>query len=322
MRPPRPTPSAPTSSGRPDVPRPVWPTPCTDRVSTGDIWPRVADSSPVTVSRRTLLGATGAAGLVTAAGGYRVLGDRRRRRPPLPAPGKSGIKHVVVVMMENRSFDHFLGWLPTAHGKQAGLSLRRPVRRPAPHPPPRHHRRCGFNDPDHSYEGGRIELERREVQRLAPGRAERQPLDRLLRAGRPGLPRQAVPDWTTFDRYFSAVHGRDLPQPLLPARGAHRPAPQRRPPPQPAVPLPDHLGPADAKGVAARYYFADVPFTAFPVRLKHGPTNKQPFAQFLTDAAAGNLPRSPTSTRASPTRTAASPTTTTRMPTSGPARTS
>src|SRR6185312_2611518 len=29
---------------------------------------------------------------------------------------------VVVLMMENRSFDHLLGWLPGAEGKQAGLS--------------------------------------------------------------------------------------------------------------------------------------------------------------------------------------------------------
>src|SRR5438034_8850845 len=30
---------------------------------------------------------------------------------------------LVVVTMENRSFDHFLGWLPNADGKQAGLSF-------------------------------------------------------------------------------------------------------------------------------------------------------------------------------------------------------
>jgi len=27
----------------------------------------------------------------------------------LPEPGSSGIEHVIVLMMENRSFDHFLG---------------------------------------------------------------------------------------------------------------------------------------------------------------------------------------------------------------------
>src|SRR5664280_248606 len=41
----------------------------------------------------------------------------------LPAPASSGIEHVIVVTMENRSFDHFLGWLPNAVGKQSGLSF-------------------------------------------------------------------------------------------------------------------------------------------------------------------------------------------------------
>ena len=34
--------------------------------------------------------------------------------PDLPSPANSGIEHIVVVTMENRSFDHFLGWLPNA----------------------------------------------------------------------------------------------------------------------------------------------------------------------------------------------------------------
>src|SRR5579872_2233102 len=75
----------------------------------------------------------------------------------LPAPEASGVEHVIVVMMENRSFDHFLGWLPNADGRQGGLSYPDP----AGHP----HRTfeqdqlngCGFNDPDHSYGGGRIQ---------------------------------------------------------------------------------------------------------------------------------------------------------------------
>ena len=83
---------------------------------------------PVTISRRRLLGTAGAAGL--AAGGARWLPTaperrrRARRGPPratrrCPPPADSGIEHVVVVMMENRSFDHFLGWLP-GRRRQAG----------------------------------------------------------------------------------------------------------------------------------------------------------------------------------------------------------
>jgi phospholipase C len=41
----------------------------------------------------------------------------------LPKPNKSGIERIVLVTMENRSFDHFLGWLPGANGQQGGLSF-------------------------------------------------------------------------------------------------------------------------------------------------------------------------------------------------------
>jgi phospholipase C len=40
----------------------------------------------------------------------------------LPTPETAPFDTVVSVMMENRSFDHLLGWLPGADGKQAGLS--------------------------------------------------------------------------------------------------------------------------------------------------------------------------------------------------------
>ena len=41
----------------------------------------------------------------------------------LASPADSGIEHIVVVTMENRSFDHFFGWFPNADGKQAGLTF-------------------------------------------------------------------------------------------------------------------------------------------------------------------------------------------------------
>ncbi len=40
-------------------------------------------------------------------------------------------------MMENRSFDHYLGWLPGADGRQAGLDVHRQARRQARDPPAR-----------------------------------------------------------------------------------------------------------------------------------------------------------------------------------------
>src|ERR1051325_5530565 len=78
---------------------------------------------------------------------------------PLPSPENSGIEHIVVVTMENRSFDHFLGWLPNADGKQAGLTYvdssgaSHPTHTLAPD-----WTGCGSHDPDHSYAGGRVEV--------------------------------------------------------------------------------------------------------------------------------------------------------------------
>ena len=48
---------------------------------------------------------------------------RRQRRVQLPSPRNLPIDTFVVLMMENRSFDHYLGWLPGADGRQAGLQF-------------------------------------------------------------------------------------------------------------------------------------------------------------------------------------------------------
>src|SRR5690349_4876964 len=70
------------------------------------------------LTRRGFLGTAAAAALSAHPLGRRAL----ELGTALPAPKKSGLDHVVVVMMENRSFDHMLGWLPGADGKQAGLT--------------------------------------------------------------------------------------------------------------------------------------------------------------------------------------------------------
>ncbi len=63
-------------------------------------------------------------------------------------------------MMENRSFDHYLGWLPGADGRQAGLRFTDKQG----HVHETHwlgnlYQSCGFLDPDHSWQGGRTELD-------------------------------------------------------------------------------------------------------------------------------------------------------------------
>ena len=80
--------------------------------------------------------------------------------PDLPSPRNSGIEHIVVVTMENRSFDHFLGWLPGAEGMQAGLSY--PDSAGVLHPTfplAPDYQGCGHPDPDHLAVAARDESE-------------------------------------------------------------------------------------------------------------------------------------------------------------------
>ena len=78
----------------------------------------------------------------------------------LPPPSRSGIEHIVVVMMENRSFDHFLGWLPNADGRQEGLTyLDATGTAHSTHPLAPDFTGCSHPDPDHSYAGGRVQYD-------------------------------------------------------------------------------------------------------------------------------------------------------------------
>ena len=72
-----------------------------------------------TASRRhfikSIAGATGAAALGGAPFGASAREEKKARGGQF-----TDIQHIVLVMMENRSFDHFLGWLPGANGIPAG----------------------------------------------------------------------------------------------------------------------------------------------------------------------------------------------------------
>src|SRR5215213_9271387 len=110
---------------------------------------------------RTAVGAGLAASAATVLSPETLVAEaaRRQRRAKLPSPRNMPIDTFVVLMMENRSFDHYLGWLPNADGRQAGLSYTDlngqtfETRRLAPD-----WQGCGHPDPDHSRSGGIAQL--------------------------------------------------------------------------------------------------------------------------------------------------------------------
>jgi phospholipase C len=72
--------------------------------------------------------------------------------------GSRGIRHIVVLMMENRSFDHFLGWLPGADGRHDLAFVSAVDGKTYPnYPLAPDFQGCGYSDPDHSWEGFLVE---------------------------------------------------------------------------------------------------------------------------------------------------------------------
>jgi phospholipase C len=237
-----------------------------------------------TISRRTVL----QAGIgVVAAGAGAGLAARPAAAAGSALPGNpdtSGIDHIVVVMMENRSFDHFFGWLPGADGRQGGLTFT--DRAGVEHPTHRltDFQGCDNSDPDHSFDGGRAALNggacdgwlRTGANDLfAIGYYQRSDLD---------FHRNAAPQWTAFDRYFSATMAETYPNRLY----QHSAQTDRIQNSTDISTMPTIWDRLIAAGISARYYFSDVPFIAL-YGSKYLPISAS-YPQFLADAAAGTLP--------------------------------
>jgi phospholipase C len=114
-----------------------------------------------------------------------------------------------MLMMENRSFDHFLGWLPSADGKQSGLSYTDSAG--VPHPTYRlapDFQGCRFHQPrndwqfaQRQYNGGRCD-----GWLLTAPQRETFPIGYYTAADLPITATLAI-GHTTLDRYFCSMMG-------------------------------------------------------------------------------------------------------------------
>jgi phospholipase C len=204
----------------------------------------------------------------------------------LPPPEQTGIEHIVVVMMENRSFDHFLGWVPGANGRQAGLTYI--GRNGAPQSTYRltsDFQGCGHPDPDHTYSGGRQEYDNGACDGwLVAGQNDAFAIGYYTAADLAFLG-QAVPQWTTFDRYFSAIMAQTFPNRIY----QYSAQTDRINNSAELVRLPTIWDRLADKGIDARYYYSNLPFVALwgtkYLGISYG------LSQFLTDCATNNLPQ-------------------------------
>jgi phospholipase C len=202
-----------------------------------------------------------------------------------PPPTLSGIQHVVVVMMENRSFDHFLGWLPNADGRQAGLTYTDDdgsVLATMPLRPD--FQGCSHPDPDHSWAGGRVQYDGGAMDGfLRSGMNDAYAIGYYEEQDRPFFGAFARA-YTTCDRFFAAILAEDVPEPRLPARRPDRPAREHDGPLDAA----DDLGPARRQGhqrIVLLLGRPDAGALGAQVSADHAFIRRVP-----RDAAAGTLP--------------------------------
>ena len=190
----------------------------------------------------------------------------RRTRVNVPSPRNLPLDTIVVLMMENRSFDHYLGWLPGADGRQSGLTYRDAAGNPHDtHRLTPDFQGCAHPDPDHSWLGGR--------QQLDGGR-----MDGFLRSGEndafsigyyaeqdlPFIPAVARA-FTTFDRFFCSLLASTYPnREYMHAAQSYGMIDNTLPVGPTGLGFPDTtiFAALAAAGVSNRYFYTDIPVSA------------------------------------------------------------
>ena len=270
------------------------------------------------MDRRAFLGSSLAAagGIVLGGSGLRDL-TLTRSRPMRTSPerlfdlpaAEAPIDTVVVVMMENRSFDHLLGWLAEDHGyleegkRRHGAdfhvigSTDERYRTPDGKGHPTRNvlaletadplRGCSYGVPGHSWKNGRVQ---RDKGFLAKGSGnDDYAITYFDGKAFPGH-RAVAENFTILDRYHASLLGPTFPnrQYLHSAQSEGRKAD-----PGPlktgiykAETIWDRLG---AAGVPATYYYTDLPLLRlWGTRMK---PYIAPLDRYFEQAAAGTLPR-------------------------------
>ena len=213
----------------------------------------------------------------------------------LADPSKAPFDTVVVVMMENRSFDSLLGWLPGADGKQAGLSYvdSTGASHDTWHLAP-DWQGCTFQDPFHTvpamntaFDGGKVDG----FLKLQPV-GDHFPIGYYLADDLPVLASIAQ-GYTLFDKYFCSLLAPTWPNRFY-QLSATTDVYETGFFPTGDQPRPSNLDLAifdrtNAAGLTSRYYSPGEPMTGLYASKKYDSLTV-PYSQFLSDAKDGKLP--------------------------------
>ena len=219
-----------------------------------------------------------------------------QERQWLPSPRNLPIDTFVVLMMENRSFDHYLGWLPGADGMQTGLSYRDSAGVSHPtHALGADLQGCAFNDPDHSWEGGRTELDGGACDGwLRAGMNDAFSIGFYAKdlAGPLKFIQTAAQTFTTFDRFFCSLLGPTFPnREYMHAAQSYAQITNTRPDQagyRNGFPDATIFAAAKAAGKSVGYFFNDLPVSA--LWGSSGLQRSMDIQSYHEMAAAGTLP--------------------------------
>ncbi|MEA2273914.1 MAG: phospholipase [Solirubrobacteraceae bacterium] len=243
----------------------------------------------------------GLAGMATLLPANALIAQAARaQRSALPGPSNMELDHVVILMMENRSYDHYFGWLPGADGVQ-DVTYRNAQGQDVP---TRHFDQlagdadfqgCGHPDPGHGWDAGRVQLQSGFI---ANGSGNDEFALTYYNEGELGFIHDAAKAYTIYDRFFCSLLGPTWPNRYYKWSAQSGGLKDNSPPVATLgnqwetifdralannptnLPLPNAL--------RANYYASDLPFAAV-----WGPRAVpwcRPAAEFFVDCAAGLLP--------------------------------
>ncbi len=239
----------------------------------------------MSVNRRDFLRRAAGASAAAFAG---TLSEARPEAHPLeaalPDPDASGIEHIVVVMMENRSFDHLLGWMPNANGRQAGLSYPDNNGNLQPTQRLNYFVGCSHPDPDHSYAGGRSEYDGGKMDGwLRTGSNDSFSIGYYEEADLP-LFSTLARNYITLNNYFPSILSSTFPNRVF----QHAAQTDRLNNSLDLSTLPTIWDRLRDAGVVSRYYYSNVPFLSLWGTKYIGISAL--YEDFKADALAGDLP--------------------------------
>jgi phospholipase C len=209
-----------------------------------------------------LAGASAGAGMLLDPETLVAEAAARQRRVALPSRRNLPIDTFVVLMMENRSFDHYLGWLPGADGRQAGLSYTDSAGRTfQTHRLTPDFQGCDFLDPDHSWEGGRIQLDGGRNDGFLRAQSDVFSIGYYAEKDLPFIPSVARA-FTTYDRFFCSLLGSTYPNREYMHSAQSYGKIDNSLPPAPGFPDTTIFNALSRRGISNRYFFTDLPVAA------------------------------------------------------------